>query len=88
MFQRLKNLVKEVKWRAGFTPLCSVCGERQGKHYFGTIEIPRGKGEHIKVGETTFGDVLNTPMDVVKWTGEKEQVEYFECEKCFKGEED
>lgn len=68
---------------------CSVCGKKLviklvdkktvGGHYFGTIKLPVGKGEYKKTGHDK---TLN--VDVVKWTGKKKEMEYWECKKCFK----
>ncbi len=60
---------------------CAVCGKEikviiykdrsyRGGHYFGKMEIPIRKGKYKKV-------------DVVDWTGEKKEVEYWECSKCY-----
>ncbi len=71
---------------------CLVCGKKavinvddetrkyDKWHYFGEVELPVGEGENVKVGEY---DLLGRTIDVVEWTGKKEKVEYWECDKCY-----
>ena len=74
---------------------CSVCGfeikvklkdnnEIIGANYFGKYKIPiEGTGEYVKVGTS---DILGAdPVDVIDWTGKEEEVECWECDKCFNG---
>ena len=49
-------------------------------HYFGEMKIPVGKGEWKKIGTTK---TLEKEIDVVKWTGKKKEIEYWECNDCF-----
>jgi len=58
-------------------------GEYSGAHYFGKIEIPIGEGMYRKIGRSKL---LNMAVDVVEWTGEFREEEYWECEKCFQEE--
>ena len=71
---------------------CSVCGKKMrinvkkgGKYdngnYFGKMNIPVGKGEYKKTGTFKLG---KDKHDVVKWTGKEKEVEYWECNECFK----
>ena len=71
---------------------CVICGKKMKikiykwgdystGHYFGTMKLPVGKGKHVKVGTT---DVLGKKYPVVKWTGKEKEVEYWECNICFK----
>jgi hypothetical protein len=74
---------------------CVVCGKKltikiahNGKydkgHYFGVMKIPiKGTGKYVKTGKFKFGKMEG---NVVKWTGKKKEVEYWECEKCFNEE--
>jgi hypothetical protein len=70
---------------------CVVCGKKieiklgaGGKYdngyYFGVIDVPVGKGEWKKIGTSKL---LGGKHNVVKWTGKKKKVEYWECNKCF-----
>jgi len=70
---------------------CSVCGKVikpiiykdgfiRGAFYYGKMNIPIGKGEHIKTGTFKLG---NKKYNVSKWTGKEKQVEYWECESCY-----
>ncbi|MBN1539754.1 MAG: hypothetical protein JW939_06380 [Candidatus Thermoplasmatota archaeon] len=70
---------------------CIVCGKRlkigllkdgsyTGGYYFGRITIPVGEGEHRKVGRSKIVDM---EVDVVEWTGEHLETEYWECDECF-----
>lgn len=70
---------------------CAVCGKEikvniykdrsyRGGHYFGKMEIPIRKGKYKKVGSTIL---CNEKVDVVDWTGEKKEVEYWECSECY-----
>ena len=71
---------------------CVVCGKRiriilyadgfyRNGHYFRKMKVPIGKGEYKKVGTSKlFGKNVN----VVKWTGKEKEVEYWECEACYK----
>jgi len=56
---------------------CSICGEKEGTHYFGEINVPIGKGEYVEIGDTCLG------CPVVEWTGKKQKFEYWECDDCF-----
>jgi hypothetical protein len=70
---------------------CAVCGRslkitvyqdrhyRNG-HYFNTLKVPVGKGEHKKVGTSKL---FGKKVDIVKWTGKEKEVEYWECAGCF-----
>lgn len=72
--------------------VCLVCGKKiyatvfaNGKytsgHYFGRLDVPiEGTGEYVKTGTTKVGKLK---ADVVKWTGKKKKVEYWECDSCF-----
>lgn len=77
---------------------CFVCGSRltirinedktyEGGHYFGKMRLPIGKGKYKKVGTFKLAEDGES-SDVVKWTGKRKKVEYWECEKCFAEEED
>jgi len=55
-------------------------GEYSGGHYFGKIEIPIGEGENKKVGTS---NLLGMEVDVVEWTGDYREEEYWECDDCF-----
>jgi len=71
---------------------CLVCGKhmrinlwKNGKydegHYFGKVEVPVGKGEYRKVGARKLGE---NEIGIVKWSGKKAKIEYWECNDCFK----
>jgi hypothetical protein len=75
------------------TRKCVVCGKNfeitllenskyEGGHYFGKIEIPIGEGEHKVIGQS---DILgkDKKVDVVEWTGESKEIEYWECDDCY-----
>ncbi|QGX94780.1 hypothetical protein EI982_08195 [Haloplanus rallus] len=50
----------------------------EGGHYFGEFTVPDedSDGEYEKTGEWEG-------HDVVKWTGNEESFEYWECDDCF-----
>ncbi|MFH1200564.1 MAG: hypothetical protein V1708_05855 [Candidatus Micrarchaeota archaeon] len=71
---------------------CVVCGAKiqialgpGGKydngHYFGVMKLPVGKGKYEKIGRSKFG---RHSFDVVKWTGKEKEIEYWECNDCWK----
>ena len=74
---------------------CLVCGKKMNisldkkghydnGHYFGKFRVPiKGKGKYRKIGTS---EILGNKTDVVKWTGEKKEIEYWECNKCYKNE--
>jgi len=75
---------------------CSVCGKYMrilmegdkilsGGHYFGEVKVPiPDKGEYVATGYNK-----DLGCKVCKWLGEEIEMEYWECEECFKkGEED
>jgi len=73
---------------------CVICGKmlsikikESGKydkgHYFGKMKYPVGKGTYKVVGKTRLFGKLS---DVIKWIGKEKEFEYWECEKCFKGD--
>jgi len=55
-------------------------GEYSGGHYFGKISIAVGEGEYRKVERSKL---LDMEVDVVEWTGEEREEEYWECDDCF-----
>jgi len=70
---------------------CGVCGKNlsiilkedgsySGGYYFGKIKLPTGKGEYINMGKKK---ILDSEFEVVKWTGEHKEIEYWECDKCY-----
>lgn len=71
---------------------CLICGKsfsttiyKGGKysngHYFCTLKIPvEGTGEYKKRGTTR---IARKKFGVVKWAGEKREVDYWECNECF-----
>ena len=70
---------------------CRVCGKElnitvyqdhsyEGGHYFGRVKIPIGEGENVKVDTLKLGE---NEYDVVEWTGEHEEFEYWECDDCY-----
>ena len=70
---------------------CTVCGKEleiklyengqySGAHYFGIMELPVGEGENKKVGTM---DLNGLKADVVQWTGDHEEIEYWECDDCY-----
>jgi hypothetical protein len=70
---------------------CTVCGKKlnitidengvySGGHYFGEMKLPVGEGENIPAGKTK---ILDIEFEVVEWSGEYEEFEYWECEECF-----
>ena len=71
---------------------CVVCAKKisikiypdgyyRNAHYFGVMKIPvKGTGEYKKTGVTKLG---MKQVDVVKWTGKENKVEYWECESCY-----
>ena len=61
--------------------LCVICGKRRGKHYFGKMEVPVGKGKYKQTGTFRMG---KSTCKVVKWTGKKNVFDYWECDKCYK----
>ncbi len=52
-----------------------------GGHYFNKFKLPIGKGEYKK---TSKSKLFGKTVDVVKWTGKEKEIEYWECEKCYK----
>ncbi len=78
---------KEIKRR------CLVCGmplkitvdekkNYKNGHYFGKLDVPiKGTGRYKRVGMTKLG---RKTYPVVKWTGKEKQVEYWECNKCYR----
>ena len=53
-------------------------GKYSGGYYFGEVGFPiEGTGELKKTGKKFMGG------NVVKWTGKEDNVEYWECDKCF-----
>jgi len=76
---------------------CVVCGKRlniklnrdrtyAGGQYFGKMKIPIGKGKWKKVGISAILKPIQERTNVVKWTGKEREVEYWECNKCYKEE--
>jgi hypothetical protein len=59
-------------------------GQYSGGYYFGELENTVGDGDYKKVDEI---DLIGRSTDVVKWTGETETVEYWECRECHHGPE-
>lgn len=70
---------------------CIVCGKElkirllddstyEGGHFFGRMELPVGDGEYKKMGKS---DIFGKEIDLVEWTGKKEEVEYWECDDCY-----
>src|SRR3989344_7899862 len=70
---------------------CTVCnrlinitlypdGHYKNGHYYNKIKIPIGRGEYKKVRTTKL---FGKKYDVVKWTGKKKEVEYWECNSCY-----
>ena len=53
----------------------------EGGYFFGRMKYPVGNGEHRKIGTT---DMFGKKADVVKWTGDDGELEYWECENCSK----
>ncbi len=50
-------------------------------HYFGVMKLPvKGTGEYRKIGKSKLFD---KELDVVEWTGEEKEIEYWECDSCF-----
>ena len=73
------------------TRKCIVCSKKilarvyqdgycRNGRYFGTIEVPIGKGEYKKIRTTK---IAGRKIDVAEWTGKKREVEYLECDACF-----
>lgn len=58
-------------------------GEYKGGHYFGILKIPVGEGEHEIIGKSKISDM---EFDIVEWTGDYREEEYWECESCFNEE--
>ncbi|MCK5774026.1 MAG: hypothetical protein KAH57_09600 [Thermoplasmata archaeon] len=56
-------------------------GEYTGGNFFRKVKLPVGDGENISLGKQK---VLE--MEVVEWTGDHEEMEYWECEGCFNEE--
>ncbi|MFO8051873.1 MAG: hypothetical protein R6V01_09285 [Thermoplasmatota archaeon] len=44
------------------------------------MKLPVGQGDNKKVGTM---DLDGLKADVVKWTGDHEKIEYWECYDCF-----
>ena len=73
---------------------CIVCGKDleimvdkdgtyHGGHYFGKLNLPVGKGKNKIVGESDiFGE--RKKVKLFEWTGKTEEIEYWECDNCFK----
>ena len=72
---------------------CLVCGKElritvyddrtyEGGHFFGNLKLPVGNGENRIVGES---DILGKgkKVKILEWTGECEEVEYWECDECY-----
>ncbi len=55
-------------------------GKYTGGHYFGKVKFPVGEGENRSLGKT---NILDFEMEVVEWTGDHEEVEYWECDDCY-----
>lgn len=62
-------------------PKCSICGNK-GTHEFGSFNAPYGEGDFEDTGRKCMG------CPVVRWTGKKRRVKYWECDECFMKEED
>lgn len=84
-FERDKEISKSIYRK------CVVCGKRMKinvykgggyskGHYFGTHEIPIGKGEYKKVSTTKM---FGKDCDVVEWAGKKKKFDYWECNECY-----
>jgi rRNA pseudouridine-1189 N-methylase Emg1 (Nep1/Mra1 family) len=77
---------------------CIICGRKldiklskenkipRNFYYFGRMKLPMGKGRWKKVGETTLLKPIQEKTDILKWTGKKKEIEYWECGKCFRNE--
>ena len=73
---------------------CIICGEDlkilinetreyAGGHYFGKVKFPVGEGENRYLGKTK---ILDLELKVIEWTGNHDEIEYWECESCFNEE--
>jgi len=68
---------------------CTVCGKAliisldekrySGGYYYGKIYLPAGKGEWAKIGSSK---ISGKKTEVVLWTGQEKEVEYWECGQC------
>lgn len=58
-------------------------GEYSGGHYFGKMELPVGEGENRILGKKDIGGM---EVEVFEWTGDHEEMEYWECDDCFNEE--
>lgn len=75
---------------------CVVCGRilkilindrmgyYTGGHYFGKMKIPIGKGKWKKIGTSTILKSIQKITDIVEWSGKEKEVEYWECDKCYR----
>ncbi|PCH67161.1 MAG: hypothetical protein COC01_06435 [Bacteroidetes bacterium] len=78
------------------TKTCTVCGATinvvikkdnsyEGGNYFGTAEEPiKGTGKWVNKGKATIGGIT---ADVTDWTGEVNEIEYWECDECYSEKE-
>ncbi len=55
-------------------------GKYSSGHYFGEFEASVGNGCWIKSGKIKLG---KNKYDIVKWTGKKKRIGYWECNNCF-----
>ncbi len=73
---------------------CIVCGksikinvDEKGNydagHYFGVVEFPIGKGKYKNICTSSILKIGRTLVQVAEWIGNKEKVEYWECNKCY-----
>ena len=52
-------------------------------HYFGKVQLEVGEGERKIIGESDiFGK--NEKVLIYEWTGNHEEIEYWECDDCSK----
>ena len=76
---------------------CLVCGKRicitlypngqySNGHYFGRMKFPiEGTGKYVKIGTSK---ILGDAVEIVKWTGKKDECEYWECNACYGSPDD
>jgi len=76
-YQELAEIAPKDHWND--LPTCSVCGAENPRYHFGRMELPdlESGGDYEETGDDVEGH------DVVTWTGDYVEYDYWECEECY-----
>ena len=66
---------------------CAICGQKTDDGvYFGKVKLPvEGTGEYKVIRKSKIFEKIgdDTEYDIVEWTGEEKEFDYYECDKCY-----